>query len=724
MDWSAVVISPRDERGRAPILRREVVLDAGTVAHAVLHVTSLGIHEATIDDVPVSPDVLEPGWTSYEWRLRYRSHDVTALVRPRFTLAARLGDGWYRGRLGWSGGRAHYGDRLGLLAQLEVTFADGHRQVVGTDETWSAVPSTTVRADLYDGQVVDARPVPAVEGLVDVLPFDLSVLTPAAAPPVRRQEARAPVAVWTSPAGRTLVDCGQNLVGWLRLRVRGPEGTEVVIRHAEVLEDGELGVRPLRTARATDRFVLSGGDDVFEPTATFHGFRYAEISGWPGGLDLGTATGAVEAVVVHTEMRRIGHFACSDERLEQLHRNVVWGWRGNAVAVPTDCPQRDERLGWTGDLAVFAPTAAFLYDVGPFLGDWLRDLALEQAARDGRVPMVVPDVLKFETSPLSNLFDATAIWGDAAVWVPWALWQAYGDRGVLDAQYDSMAAHLRRCLRTVSDTGLWDGAAQLGDWLDPDAPPDQPWAAKAHPAVVATACLYRTASMVAEAAALTGHDADATAFAAVAERTRAAFVEGYVADDGRIRSDAATAYALAIAFGLLDELDDVRGAAGDRLAELVAEAGFHVSTGFAGTPFVTDALTRTGHVDVAYRLLLEDTCPSWLYAVGMGATTVWERWDSMLPDGSINPGEMTSFNHYALGAVVDWVHRTVGGIAPLDPGYRRVLVAPRPGGGITWASTSLDTPHGRVSVDWRLGDDGLEIDVDAPDSVTVVVDRP
>jgi alpha-L-rhamnosidase len=406
-----------------------------------------------------------------------------------------------------------------------------------------------------------------------------------------------------------------------------------------------------------------------------------------------------------------------------LHRNVVWGTRGNFLDVPTDCPQRDERMGWTGDLAAFAPSAAFLFDVAGFLGDWLVDLDLEQRAAGGLVPFVVPDVLKYTPPHDVDEPESTAVWSDAAVWVPWALWQAYADRDALARAYGAMAAHVRRVATLLSDTGLWDTGFQFGDWLDPTAPPDEPFRAKADNGVVATACLHRTARTVAQAAAVLGRGDDAEHFADLADRTRTAFAKHYVGDDGRIHSDAVTAYALAIHFGLLD--DRTRELAGDRLAALVAAGGHHIATGFAGTPYVCDALVETGHLDDAYRLLLQRECPSWLYPVTMGATTVWERWDSMLPDGRINPGQMTSFNHYALGAVADWLHRTVGGIAPAEPGYRTVRVAPRPGGGLTWAECSLDTPRGRIAVAWRLDPSGaLDVDVTVPDQVTAEIDVP
>jgi len=734
--WTASMITPVVELGTAPIFRKEVELDPdhGAVTSATLHISSLGVYEAFLNGRRVGDDVLSPGWTSYEWRLRYRSYVVTDLLEDTTVLAVSVGNGWYRGRLGFVGARAIYGKDLGLIAQLEIDFADGHRQVVATDESWRAGGSDVLADDLYDGQTIDAgrrseawlRPADKAAALpggplapftpVRTLGFDLTTLQPYVGPPTTRQEVLRPTRIWTSPSDRTLVDFGQNLVGWLRFTVRGPRGSEIRIRHAEVLEDHELGTRPLRDAQATDRFVLSGGDDFFEPTKTFHGFRYAEVTGWPGDL---TPTD-LEAVVVHSDMARTGFFACSDPALNQLHANVVWGTKGNFLDLPTDCPQRNERLGWTGDIAAFAPSAAYLFDVEDFLADWLVDLALEQQHHDGMVPFVVPDVLKHLPAP--GEFpepDSTAIWSDAAVWVPWTLYEAYGDTAVLERQYESMVSHLRRVETLLSPTGLWDTSFQFGDWLDPDASPHEPWNAKADGGVVATACLHRSSSIVAETADLLGHTDDAAAFRELADRTRAAFNEHYVSDDGTIRSDCTTVYTLAIVFDLLDE--EQVAFAGDRLAQLVAKSGHHISTGFAGTPFITEALTRTGHLDDAYELLLQRECPSWLYPVTMGATTVWERWDSMLPDGTINPGDMTSFNHYALGAVADWMHRTIGGLSPVEPGYAAVRVAPRPGGGLTWAETALETAHGRIEVAWRIDAGTFTVHTTLPPGVSGVL---
>lgn len=730
MNWQAKLIAADDDFAGAPLLRHEFRLEEGhgAVTNATLTLTAHGIVEAWLNGRRVSDDLLTPGWSSYEWRLRYATYDVTEQLAETSVIGLALGNGWFRGRLGWSGRGAFYGSELGAFAQLELAFEDGTTQTVTTDESWEAGPSDVLANDLYDGETIDARlrddawlkPGFAANGWVGVhaLDLDTATLEPYVGPRVSPWNELPVQKIWTSESGKTLVDFGQNLVGWVRVQVRGPAGTEVTLKHAEVLEHGELGTRPLRTALATDRFILSGDADVFEPTFTFHGFRYAEVSGWPGELKPEHLT----AVAIGSELERTGTFRTSDPMLNQFHENVVWGMRGNFVDVPTDCPQRDERLGWTGDIAAFAPTAAFLFNVDSFLSDWLRNVALEQANHDGIIPYVVPDVLKYLDRPGSfPEAETTAIWSDAGVWVPWALYRAYGDEKVLESQFESMVSHLRRVRSLLSPNGLWDTGFQFGDWLDPDAPPEDPAKAKADTGVVATACAYRSAAIVAEVAQLLGREAEHAEMAEIAADLRSAFNEHYV-DGGRVFSDCTTVYALAIVFGLLDAAEE--RAAGTRLVELVAESGHRISTGFAGTPFITDALTQTGHLEDAYELLLQRECPSWLYPVTMGATTIWERWDSMLPDGSINPGEMTSFNHYALGAVADWMHRVVGGIAPLAPGYSTVLIAPQPGGGLTEAETALETPHGRVAVHWIVAEDVFTVHTDVPAGMEGVLRLP
>ncbi|WP_436789982.1 family 78 glycoside hydrolase catalytic domain [Yinghuangia sp. YIM S10712] len=718
-DWTARFVSPDwDEDAQrdnpCPVLRRRFSVD-GEVESARLYATALGVYKAELNGVPVGDQVLAPGWTPYHRRLRYQTYDVTGLLRDGANvLTATLADGWYRGRLGFEGGRALYGERLALLAQLEVTFADGSLLTVATgdDGTWQAATGPTLRSSLYDGETHDARITPTGWRGVRIEPYDLANVVAPVGPPVRRIEEVAPVAVSTSPSGKTIVDFGQNLVGRLRITVDGDAGHEVVMRHAEVVLDEEISTASLRTAEATDRYILRGeGSETYEPRFTLHGFRYVELSGWPGAFD----PADVRAIVIHSDMERTGYFSCSDALVNRLHENAVWSMRGNFVDVPTDCPQRDERLGWTGDIQVFAPTACTLYDSAGLLSSWLIDLALEQDD-NGAMPFVVPD-------PERKARTAAAAWGDAATIVPWTLYRRYADPGVLASQFDSMRAWVDHIAGLAGPHLLWDTGFQFGDWLDPTAPPEQSLKAKTPAEVVATAYLARSAEFVANAAGVLDRDADAAHYADLAARVRAAFQAEYTTANGRIVPDAQTAYALALQFALLPAPEQ-RARAADRLAALVRDDGHRIGTGFVGTPLICDALAEHGHLDTAYRLLLQRRCPSWLYPVTQGATTIWERWDSLRPDGTLNPSGMTSFNHYALGAVVDWLYRTVAGLDAAEPGYRRLRIAPRPGGELTHAHAKLRTPYGDAEVSWRIDGDQLVVDVVIPANTTADVHLP
>jgi alpha-L-rhamnosidase len=656
-------------------------------------------------------------------RVRYQTFDVTGMLQPgQNVIGAVLGDGWYRGRLGFEGGRRNiWGERLALLAQLEVHYADGSSERMITDDRWRAATGPILMNSIYDGETYDARlehPGWSSAGFDDSswtnvrsIEWNMDALVAPVGPPVRRTETLPPVSITRSPTGKTLVDFGQNLVGRLCIRVQGDAGQTVTLRHAEVLEDGELGVRPLRLAAATDRYTLRGGNvEIWEPRFTFHGFRYAEVTGWPGELQ----PDDIRAAVLHSDMERTGWFESSDPLLNRLHENVLWSMRGNFLDVPTDCPQRDERLGWTGDLQVFAPTATFLYDVSGFLQSWLADLAIEQHKVGGAVPFTVPNVLGDSSA---------AVWGDAAVIVPWLLYQRFGDAGILADQFESMCSWVDYVSEIVGDNYLWDLGFQFGDWLDPTAPPDKPWQARTDKVIVATAYFAHSAELVARAAQVLGRVDAKIHYSDLAANVKAAFVREYATAAGRMMCDAETAYALALVFDLLPSTEQ-RQHAGDRLAELVRNSGYHIRTGFVGTPLLCDALCSTGHYLAAYRLVTQQECPSWLYPVTMGATTIWERWDSMLPDGTLNPDQMTSFNHYALGAVADWMHRTIGGLAPAEPGYRRIEIRPRPGGGLTYARTRHLTPYGLAECAWEIENGQFDLHVVIPPNTTALVTLP
>ncbi|GGM63477.1 alpha-L-rhamnosidase [Microbacterium saperdae] len=717
--WTGRWITPVSIGGLdepAPVFETDLILPA--TRRALLTVTAQGILVAHINGLRVGDEHLAPGWTAYQHRYASRTHDVTELLREGDNVVEILvGNGWHRGQLVWPDNLAVYGPDLAVSVQLDVLDDDGRWSRHTSNDSWKCRNSPVLSDDLYDGQTTDHR-VPLLRSHGAVAAFSpvrevetASVVEPSENPPVRQVDLLLPRAEFTSPGGARILDFGENIVGWVRIDDRGGHpNAEIRLRHAEVLEDGELGTRPLRSAQATDVHIRAEHGGQLEPVLTFHGFRYVEVDG-ADDLDLHRFT----AVVIASDIRRTGSWRTSDERLNRLHDNVVRSMRGNFVALPTDCPQRDERLGWTGDAQIFSPTATFLADTRTFYSSWLRDLALEQGS-DGGVPSIVPDVLYQPESA------SAAGWGDAAVVLPWVLWEAHGDRTALRQQYPSMQAWVEH-VRRLAGGGVWEGGFQYGDWLDPTAPPEDAAAVKADPGVVATAHYARSARLLSQAAAVLGKGGDALIYASLADQIILAFRERYVASDGVIFSDCPTVYALSIAFDLLDATQ--RAQAGDRLAVLVQEAAHVIETGFLGTPVLLDALTDTGHLEDAYQLLMQDERPSWLYAVRMGATTIWERWDSMLPDGSINPGSMTSFNHYAYGAVADWMHRVIGGLSALEPGYRRVRIAPRPGGGLTSASTQLETAFGRVAADWKLeGDNQIVVDLEVPFGCEAEVSLP
>ncbi len=727
-DWTARFVSPSWEEdvsrmNPAPYLRREFNLRPG-VKSARLYITSLGLYEAQLNGVRIGDQVLAPGWTAYDRRLRYQTFDVTGMLREGGNaIGAVLADGWYRGRIGFGGGRRNiWGERLALLAQLEIRYADGSSERIVTDETWRAATGPVLSSGIYEGETYDARlEQPGWSSTnfddarwkpVRILERDLNTLVAPSGPPVRRIESISPVSITRSPAGRTLLDFGQNLVGWLQITVKGPAGKTVTLRHAEVLENGELGTRPLRHAEATDRYTLRGGDaETWEPRFTFHGFRYAEVEGWPGELN----PADIRAVVIHSDLERTGWFECSDPLLNRLHENTLWSMRGNFVDIPTDCPQRDERLGWTGDLEVFSPTASFLYDVSGFLQSWLADLAAEQSKEGGVVPPVIPNAS-------GEAFGSSA-WADAATVVPWVFYQRFNDTGILAAQFESMRAWVDSIAAVAGEKRLWESGFHFGDWLDPTAPPDKPWQARTDKYVISSAYFAHSAELVGKAAEVLGREQDKIRYRTLAAEAKAAFAREYITPAGRMMCDAETAYALALAFDLIPTPEQ-RRLAGERLAALVRDSDYHIRTGFVGTPLISDALCGGGHYATAYRLLMQRECPSWLYPVTMGATTIWERWDSMLPDGSINPGEMTSFNHYALGAVADWMQRTIGGLAPAEPGYRRLGIHPRPGGGLTHARARHLTPYGMAECAWKIDAGKFEVDVVVPPNATALVALP
>ncbi|MDO8108081.1 family 78 glycoside hydrolase catalytic domain [Isoptericola sp. b441] len=722
-EWSARLVQPpRTGDDRCAYLRRE--FDAEEVVSARLYATAQGVYECRLNGVPVGPDRLAPGWTSYRHRLRYQVHDVTTLVRAGANaLAVRLADGWCAGRLGWwRGGLRHlYADRTGVVVQLELTYADGTVRTVTTDGAWRAGRGGIAATSFYDGEtyVADDEPegweLPGFDDAawapVDVADLPDTELVGPQLPSIRVTGSMAVRAWLTSPSGATIADFGQVLTGHVRLRLRGSPGSVVTLRFAEVLDAGELARRPQRTAANTDRVALGASGELdWEPTFTVRSFRYAEVDD-PGGV---VVRDEVVGRTVRNDLARTGWFECSDPELDRLHENAVWGIADNMLDVPTDCMLRDERLGWIGDAAHVARAAGYLYDMAGFHDSWLADLALDQRP-NGSPTMVVPAI---DLEPFPGDYPV-AVFGDAACMAPAAAYERYGDLALLRRQLPSMAAWAR-CVGAETLAGFPTPGFQFGDWLDPTAPPDNPENGLTEYDVVMALGAVRSAALALDAARAVGDEAVEREMDALHADLLAYVDRVYVTADGLVAGDSQTAYALALHVGALPPAK--RQAAFARLVLLLRRRG-RLQAGYPGTYALMDVLVDGGRADLAYRLLDHAGVPSWRYAVRLGATTFWERWDSLLADGSLNPGDMLSFNHPVFASITDWLHRVVGGLAPAAPGYRRLRVAPLPGGGLTWVRTAHETPYGRAEVAWRLTDE-FRLDVLVPPGTSADVVLP
>ncbi|WP_203582408.1 alpha-L-rhamnosidase [Microbacterium hibisci] len=732
-ELEAVVIDvPSETAGPVPTLRREFDLDRAP-ERALLRISALGVYDVWINGTRATDGILNPGWNAYQSRVLLDTVDVSSLLRPgRNAIAISVADGWFRGRMGFAGRSEIYGDRIGAIAQVEITDAASTRIAVATDTSWRGGFGAIRSASIYDGSEVDftrAEGDPSAVGFDDgswttarIVPADAGVFEPRAVAPVRAV-AEFPM-VATDRDGATALDASQNISGWVRLTVEGRRGDVVTIRHAEVLEpDGALHTAALRSARATDTYVLGhDGVSVLEPPFTFHGFRYAEVTG--------AAVVEASAVAISTDLPQRSSFRSSHEALNRFHENVRWSQLDNFVSLPTDCPQRDERLGWTGDAQAFAPTAATLFDTETFWLSWLRDLEIEQTD-EGGVPSIVPNIIFEDDMRMGGELTDTmgrAGWADAATIVPLAVFQAYGSVDVLRAQLSSMTRwveHLRR--RAGEETLLPAEPFQYGDWLDPDAPADQPWSAKVDSLFVANCFYVVSARLLARAQAELGLRAESDATVELADTVARAVWDRWGAEAG----DTQTGAAMCLEFDIVPAAE--RAALAAKLADAVRSEHGRIATGFLGTPLVLDALSSNGHLAEAYLMLLRRDAPSWLYQVDRGATTVWERWDAIKVDGSIHRGEMDtkegdsmiSFNHYAYGAMVDWVYRNVAGLSPAQPGYRVSRVAPRPADQLRSAAATIATGYGELSTDWHLDDDGtLQLTVTVPFGTEARLDLP
>lgn len=719
-DWSGQWISLPIEGeyplcGPATYLRRRFEIDR-PVHRARLYITARGWSQPWLNGQRIGQDLLTPGWTDYRIRIRYQTYDVTEHLRAGANvLGAILGDGWYVGEMAWDLRHHLYGSHPELLAQLHVTFDDGSEVVIATDGHWQARnDGPIVSQSFLHGETIDLRrdlrawsePTSGNDGWQPVRcrPRDQTKLVVQIGETVQPTQVLPAVAKHRSPTGGWVFDFGQNMVGVVRLRIAGEPGQTLTLRHAEVLNpDGSLYLANLRKARCTDTFICASREEaIFQPTFTLHGFRYVEVDGLTDEPELSM----VDGIVIGTATRPTGSFSCSHAKLNQLQRNIVWGQRGNFVEVPIDCPQRDERLGWTGDAQVFIRTAAFNMNVAPFFTRWLIDIADAQFD-DGSYPHVVPDII----STPGNRFAGSPAWEDAGVICPWSIYRIYSDIRILERQYPSMRRYgeylAKRC---VDGRHPGDG---FGDWLAIDSytPMD----------LIGTAYSACSCRLLARIAAILGKADDAERFDGYFRRMRQAFQHHFVTPAGRIVGDSQTAYLLALAFDLVD--GQMRDAAARYLCEDIERRGV-LTTGFVGVNLLLPTLSRIGRDDLALRLLTSEKYPSWLYSVNHGATTIWERWDGWTEKKGFQDPGMNSFNHYAYGSCGEWMYARLGGIE-LDehtPGYRRFHIRPlpAPAHGLTWAAATLDTINGQIAVRWELKDDQLTLNVVVPPQCSAI----
>ena len=727
-EWKAQWIEFNENTDRyipAPYFRKEFDVSK-KIAKATIYATAHGLYELHLNGQKVGDQVFTPGWTTYGHRLQYQVYDVTKqLQNGRNAIGAILGDGWYRGSLAWSDNWGIYGKNLGLFAQMRIDYTDGTSSLIVTDDSWKATnEGPIVKNGLYFGENYDAT-----KNLtnwnkvgyndsnwkkVSIGNYDFKLVASEGAE-IKKIEEIKPVKIFKSPSGRLLVDMGQNMVGWIRLKVNGPKGTEITINHAEVLDkDGEFYTENLRAAECELKYTLAGtGEEIYEPRFTFMGFRFIEVIGFPGTLTADNITG----VVIHSDMPTTSKYESSDSLLNQLQHNIIWGHKGNFLDVPTDCPQRDERLGWTGDAQAFFRTAAFNYDVAAFFTKWMKDVALDQR-KAGEVPFVIPDVLNPQGSETAA---TSAGWGDAATIIPWEMYLVYGDKGLLETQYPSMKAWVEYIRNKSGDEMIWKGGSVFGDWLffhpfvndhtTPDGHTEHDF--------IATAFYAYSTNILANAARALGKTEDARIYDELFEKIKKVFIREYVTPAGRAGTNSQTSYVLPLMFNLLP--DELRAKSAQFLVNDIRSRNTHLSTGFLGTPYLCHVLSDNGFTDVAYDLLLQKTFPSWLYPVTQGATTIWERWDGQRPDGTFqNPG-MNSFNHYAYGAIGDWMYRVSAGLDTQSPGYRHLLLKPHPTQKLEFSKATFDSPYGTVQSGWERKNGKVIVNVVVPPNAKATV---
>lgn len=701
------------------------------IAKARMYVTALGIYEMTLNGEKVGDIYFAPGFTSYKHQLQYQTYDVTEQLKSaegmENELIAIVGGGWAVGSFTYKRVNRNYADRQALLCELRIAYEDGSEEIIGTDESWDVTLDGAVKeTEFYNGEVYDAtvdmEKIAWHKASREQVKLQPEILAQYGAP-VKAHEIFHPISVTKASSGVLIYDFGQNFAGVISAKIKGKKGQKITFRHAEILMDGELFTKPLRSAKQEAVYICRDGEQTWSPRMTYMGFRYVSMEG--------AAEEDVElsAIALYSDVEDNGEFSCSNELVNKLQSSIRWGAKSNFVDIPTDCPQRDERMGWTGDIALFSPTAAYNFDMSRFFEKWFKDVRSEQN-KGGGIPVTVPLVVvpgQWEIMiPM-----AVDHWGDACILAPWAEYKMRGDLGLLKTMYPTMKRYMKACKfwAGFGSVGkhkyIWKLLHHYGDWC---APGIGMWAWMGRGKWTATACMSHSSKILSQIAELLGEKEDAVYYRNLSEKTAEAYRDLLMEKDCTVKKEFQTAYVLPLYYGMLSEEDKKKTAA--HLARIVRENDYHIATGFPGTPYILFALADNGYEEDAFKMLMTDTCPSWLYEMKVGGTTIWERWDALREDGTCNTGEddgtggMVSFNHFSYGAVGDFLYRRIAGIETLSGGGKEVRIAPMVGGGLTQARGVVNTAYGKVTSEWWINDGKFTLHVDIPCSTTAIVKLP
>ena len=723
-EFAEWIMAPQDT-GSAVVTFRRDFFTKKQIVMAEISVSSMGVYALFINGARVGKGVLTPGWTSYRNRVQYQTYDIAPLLTGNDRIEIGVGVGWAVGYIGLPTTNHYFADRPSVIADLTLRYSDGTTEQISTDTDWKVYTSQVLFSELYHGEIVDlTTPIKPIGKAA--LATVKTKLIPQIGEWITEQERLAPIAILHTPKNETVIDFGQNMTGYVELHIKAPRGSRIVLHHGEVLDrDGNFYQDNYRLARNENVYICSGEEDVFKPTYSFQGFRYVHLVEYP--FDVVDVHG-IRAVVVHSELKRTGYFTCGNEKINQLYHNVIWGQKSNYLDIPTDCPQRDERLGWTGDAQIFCRTAAINFDVERFFTKWLGDMALEQTPK-GAIQRVVPDCFQHSDTHIS------AAWGDAACIIPWELYLAYGNKTLLRVHFPMMKKWVDYIRGVGPKEFLWLGGRHFGDWLAMDGDPEQCYGATSNDLIGSAFYAYSTELLI-KAGEQLGYDM--SEYSVLYHQVRAAFRDyfmengfpkadfPYVYDENQHTSRSnrlrlgmtQTALTLILHFGLCEDFE--RESLAAKLVEMIRENGMKMTTGFVGTPYLLHTLSENGYTDVAYALLMQEQNPSWLYSVMHGATTMWEHWNGIKEDGSFWSAEMNSFNHYAYGAVFDWIFGVACGITPVAdaPAYLEVNIAPKPNKCLGFVDTSIDTRNGTVHIHWYYKDDMVYYEIEIPCGVT------